>query len=82
MATVVSVDKSGRVVLPKKVREKLGLVGEGMLLIEVKGSKVLLKRSPMEKSPSRAIAKMNLPVGPWERVEKEIEEGGTIEQQS
>jgi len=75
LETIVSVDKSGRVVLPKDVRKRLGLTGEGMLLMEVKESEVVLKRSEIEKSPSKAISKMNLPAGPWGRVEKEIEEG-------
>jgi AbrB family looped-hinge helix DNA binding protein len=75
METVVSVDKAGRVVLPKKAREKLGLSGKGVLAMELRESEIVLKRSSAEKSPSKAIAKMNLPVGRWSRIEKEIEEG-------
>jgi len=75
LETIVSVDKAGRVVLPKEVREKLGLAGEGVLAMEVKESEVILKRSGIDKSPSKAIRKMNLPTGRWSRIEKEIEEG-------
>ncbi len=75
MATTVSMDKAGRVIIPKKVRKTLGIVGEEMLSIEVRGAEVVLKRSGLEKSPSMAIMKMSLPVGPWDTVEKEIEEG-------
>lgn len=76
---MLSVDKAGRVVLPKKIRERLGLVREGVLLMEMKGSEVVLKRSTIEKSPSMAISKLNLPIATWEQVEKEIEEGITME---
>ena len=79
MATMITVDRVGRMVLPKKVREKLGLVGEGVAVMEVKGSEVLLKRSKTDRSPSKAISKMNLPIGPWEEVEGEIEEGMATE---
>jgi len=79
MVTMLSVDKAGRVVLPKKIRERLGLVREGVLLMEMRGSEVVLKRSTIEKSPSMAISKLNLPIATWEQVEKEIEEGITME---
>ncbi len=75
MVTTVPVDKSGRMVMPKKVRESLGIEGEATLSLEVRGSEVVLKRSGIERSPAKAIAKMSLPVGPWNKVEKEIAEG-------
>jgi len=75
LETIVSVDKAGRVVLPKDVRQRLGLSGKGVLAMEVKESEVVLKRSATDKSPAKAISKMNLPAGPWSRIEKEIEEG-------
>ncbi len=65
-------------VLPKKVRERLGVEGEGILLMEVKESEVILRRTAVEKSPSKAISKMNLPTGRWSKVEREIEEGATL----
>ncbi len=78
LATFISVDKAGRMVLPKKVRERLGIEKEGVLLMEVKESEVVLKRSTLEKSPSKAISKMNLPTGLWNKIEREIEEGATL----
>jgi len=75
METIVSVDKAGRMVLPKDVRERLGLTGKGVLAMEVKESEVVLKRSTTETSPSKAISGMNLPAGLWSRIEKEIEDG-------
>jgi AbrB family looped-hinge helix DNA binding protein len=80
LATLVTVDKSGRMVLPKKVRERLGVEGEGILLMEVKESEVVLKRTQIERSPSKAISKMNLPTGHWSKVEQEIEEGATLDE--
>ena len=78
METIIPVDKAGRVVLPKEARRKLGLEGEGVLTLELKESEVVLRRSKAEKSPSKAISKMNLPSGRWSRVEREILEGATV----
>ncbi|MGH9919379.1 MAG: AbrB/MazE/SpoVT family DNA-binding domain-containing protein, partial [Nitrososphaerales archaeon] len=73
--TVVNVDKAGRLVLPKRVRKKFGLSGNGILAMELRESEVVLRKARSEKSPSKAISKMNLPAGSWNRIEKEIEEG-------
>ena len=73
--TVINVDKAGRLVLPKKVRKKIGLSGKGVLAMELRESEVVLRKAKSEQSPSKAISKMNLPTGPWIRIEKEIEEG-------
>jgi AbrB family looped-hinge helix DNA binding protein len=78
LVKIVSVDKAGRMVLPKKAREQLGIEGDGVLLMEVKDSEVVLRRSTVEKSPSKAISKMRLPTGSWNKIEREIEEGVTL----
>ena len=75
MEKIVAVDKAGRVVLPKKVRKRLGLSGRGVLAMELRESEVVLRKSTSDQSPSQAISKMNLPSGSWKRIEKEIEEG-------
>lgn len=77
METVVKVDKAGRLVLPKKARMKLGISGEGILAVELRESEVVIKRAKSERSPSKAISKMSLPAGSWNRIEREIEEGAT-----
>ena len=77
MVMTIPVDEAGRVVIPKRVRKMLGIAGEDILSIEVRGSEVVLKRSGIERSPAKAIAKMNLPAGPWDKVEREIEEGAS-----
>lgn len=66
-------------VLPKKIRERLGVKGEGLLLIEVKESEVVLRPTTVERSPSKAISKMNLPTGNWNKIEREIEQGATLD---
>ena len=73
--SIVSVDKAGRMVLPKRVRKKLGLSGKGILAMEFRESEVVLRKAKSEQSPSKAISKMSLPTGPWNRIEKEMEEG-------
>ncbi len=56
----------------------MGIKKEGVLLMEVKEAEVVLRRSTVERSPSKAISKMNLPTGLWNKVEREIEEGATL----
>ncbi len=43
MATKISIDKAGRVVVPKPVREKLGLEAGDSLLIESDGDEITLR---------------------------------------
>lgn len=75
METVVNIDKAGRLVLPKKVRRKLGISGRGVLAMELRESEVVIRRARSEQSPSKAISKMSLPAGSWNKIEQEIEEG-------
>jgi AbrB family looped-hinge helix DNA binding protein len=77
METVVTIDKAGRLVLPKKARKRLGISGEGILAVELRESEVVIKRATSERSPSKAISRMSLPAGSWNRIEREIEEGST-----
>ncbi|MDG6979231.1 MAG: AbrB/MazE/SpoVT family DNA-binding domain-containing protein [Nitrososphaerota archaeon] len=77
METVVNVDEAGRLVLPKNARRKLGISGRGILAVELRESEVVIRRARSEQSPSKAISRMSLPAGSWNRVEREIEEGAT-----
>jgi AbrB family looped-hinge helix DNA binding protein len=43
MSTTVSIDKAGRVVVPKPLREKLGLEAGDNLLIESEGDEITLR---------------------------------------
>ena len=42
-STVLKVDKKGRLVIPKKLREALGIVDEGYVEVSVKGDRMILK---------------------------------------
>ena len=79
MAELVSVDKSGRLVLPKRIRKKLGLEQGGVVALELRGSGLAIERISAEKSAAKAISKMHLPIGPWEKTEKEIAKGISTE---
>lgn len=43
MKTLVSMDKAGRLVLPKAIREKLCIDGEGLFQVELCGQRVELE---------------------------------------
>lgn len=79
MADLVSVDESGRLVLPKKIRAKLGLPKGGVAELELRGSEALLRAVSRERSAAKLISEMRLPSGDWKRVEKEIADGAAVE---
>jgi AbrB family looped-hinge helix DNA binding protein len=70
----VSVDKAGRLVIPKEMRQKLGLDRGGLVELKLGKSGLALKPVSYERSAAKAIARMHLPVAPWEEIEGEIEE--------
>jgi len=79
MARTVEMDKSGRIIIPKEIRDELG-VGEGdVFKLERKDDEILLKPIRLKKNPAEAISEMTLPISSWERVEKEIERGAIEE---
>jgi bifunctional DNA-binding transcriptional regulator/antitoxin component of YhaV-PrlF toxin-antitoxin module len=53
MKSVVSVDDVGRLVLPKRVREALGVFGRSVITIEVVGDKAELSVPPPPKTEVR-----------------------------
>lgn len=53
MRVCIPIDKAGRVVLPKQVRERLHLVAGDMLEIELGGQQVSLR--PRRSTPARII---------------------------
>jgi AbrB family looped-hinge helix DNA binding protein len=50
MATTVSIDKAGRLVLPKPIRDKLGLGAGDCLAIESEGDEITLR--PVRSTPT------------------------------
>ena len=45
MGTTASLDERGRVMIPKELRERLGLKPEQSLLIEIRGEEIVLRRA-------------------------------------
>jgi AbrB family looped-hinge helix DNA binding protein len=58
MATKISVDKAGRVVLPKSLREKMRVEAGDDLLIEAEGDRITLR-------PIRREALLKKELGIW-----------------
>ncbi len=76
MATqVVKIDKSGRIKLPKNMRETFGFLPETDVLIELRDNGIFIKPK-LEMTPiTKRIASMELPVSDWNQMEKETEKG-------
>ena len=75
MVEVVVVDEKGRVVIPREVRERLGLSkGSRLLLVELGGDTIVLRKLDV-KRVLEAIAREVREKGiDLEKVEREIEE--------
>ena len=75
-AQTVKIDKRGRIELPKKIRELLGLLPETDAVIELTDAGILIKPPKLVATPlTQKIADMDLPVSGWEQMEEEIEQG-------
>ena len=76
MATqVVKIDKSGRIKLPKNMRETFGFLPETDVLIELRDNGIFIKPK-LEMTPiTKRIASMELPGSDWNQMEKETEKG-------
>jgi len=48
----IKIDRKGRVVIPKKVREEMGIGADDVLLMFVKGDSIILKK---EKDPFKTL---------------------------
>jgi len=75
MEKIIEMDKSGRVVIPKELRQALRIRDAQPLLVELRKGEIVLKPLNLKGDPLKAIAEMNLPIAEWEQVEKQIEEG-------
>jgi len=76
LAQTVEVDRSGRVVLPKSIRDRLKIGPGSEVVIEMKDKEVTLRRQKQERTTviTERIAALRLPVGDWEQMEREIAE--------
>lgn len=72
---IARVDSSGRISLPKPVREFLRLRPGGHVIIEFRDKEVMLRPPNSSANITNRIAALELPVGDWEQMEREIEAG-------
>lgn len=80
MYKIANIDKFGRISIPKKMREMLGLDESSIVYIEDKKHELIIR--PMHKKTSDAVKKiseMELPVEDWETMEYEIKSGALDE---
>jgi AbrB family looped-hinge helix DNA binding protein len=76
MPEVVKIDKLGRIVIPKKIRELLGIEENTRIVLERRDKTIILTPThKKQKNISQQISKMNLPVDEWEKMEEEISKG-------
>lgn len=71
----VTIDQSGRIMLPEPILNALGVQPESELIIELTEHGVSIRTQPSATPITDRLATMNLPVGEWEQMEKEIEAG-------
>lgn len=75
MVEVVVVDEKGRVVIPRGVRERLGLSkGSRLLLVELGGDTIVLRKLDVKRvleTIAREVRKKGIDL---EKIEREIEE--------
>lgn len=77
VSKTVKMDAHGRIVIPKSAREALKLGDEAIFRLEIEDEEIVMKPLKLKKDAVKAMADMELPVGPWEKMEKEIEKGAS-----
>ena len=75
LSQVTKIDKKGRIELPQKMREAIGLFPEKDVLLELTDNGIFIKPKLATTPISQRIADMELPVSDWYQMEREIEEG-------
>jgi len=71
----IHIDKRGRIELPRKMREALGLLPETDVVVELTDKGIFIKPKLIATPLTQKIADMDLPVADWEKMEQEIEQG-------
>jgi len=66
------IDKKGRLKLPKKILDLLGIQPETDVIIELTESGILIKPQHEKMTITKRIGEMELPAGEWKQIEKEI----------
>ena len=75
LTETVRMDRSGRVMLPKPIRNFLNIQPGAALVFEMKETGVLLRPQERTSTITARIAALALPVGDWDQMEREIEAG-------
>lgn len=76
MGKLVKIDKMGRLLIPKKLRERYALIGDAVVVLEEREKYLII--APVRASKGDAVerlARMKLPVGKWSEMEEEIARG-------
>lgn len=76
---IAKIDKYGRIKLPRLLRQRLRLVPDTEIKIEITNDGIIIKPGKSRTPITDAIAKMNLPVAEWEQMERESIVGRTCE---
>ncbi len=71
----VTVDEAGRIALPRPILDALGIQPKSEVILELTDLGVIIRSRPTATPITNRIARMNLPVAPWEKMEEEIEAG-------
>jgi AbrB family looped-hinge helix DNA binding protein len=79
LAKTVQTDRSGRIIIPKEIRDDIGIEEGDLIRIEKRNDEILLKPLHLKKNPVEAVVEMTLPVSTWEIMEGEIEKGAVEE---
>ena len=72
---MVLIDGAGRITLPKKMLQTLGITPRSEVILEVTDKEISIKPKKPLSSITEKIASMNLPVSNWLEMEQEIEAG-------
>ena len=75
LSQMSTIDRNGRVALPKPMLDALGITSDSEVVIELTDAGIVIKSSNLIPSITQRIAGMNLPVADWEEMEQEIDAG-------
>lgn len=71
----ITIDRAGRITLPKQILDALGVHPETEVVIELMETGLVIKPKHPITPITERIAAMNLPVAAWDQMEQEIETG-------
>jgi AbrB family looped-hinge helix DNA binding protein len=75
LSQMSTIDKNGRVALPKPMLDALGIASDSQVVIELTDAGIVIKSTNFTPSITQRIADMNLPVADWDEMEQEIDAG-------